>query len=1315
MPEEIGPPRVTPAYNKQRASSAPPSANKWNPFEREDKSKIAKSVEILGEEETSEEGLGDWDPFAVMKPAAERPATPNLVPKNPADEKLNAMKLRKYEKRSTAKQAKSGFSRNTWADAFPRGRSTSTKVHPKNRKAYASQKNFYREEGGQVYLNILGLDPDADDEDLKNGGSGETPLSDLPDHSTRPRRISQLMISVELSEEDVLKGQNDGMDGALSGGGGEEVLSDMDKKSGKFNLVSKLGETRYRIFSKMADLLEEDKVLFRLKDKSGASWAGKPFSFVARRALSAPAKRRQRIGFFTLTPHPNIITPQDILSQQGARMLVFPWAKLGSIADYLRTSSRRKIKISEQKTSASPETLDIKLRLLLSRQIAEGLAHLHSHKPPLAHLGLKPNNVLIFQSPSEEYPVAKLTDYTVSGHWDATKVLSSKLPPKPPKSSSRPVTPSRVTAPAKFIFRRRCAPPPWYPMYPKEGVPRVARGGEWGGGEGEVGMDCRALGVLLVWILAKKENSSSYLTGGTNGVCKQIPDSLKEDLRANLGDDFHARCLRSALEMACTAPGARRRATAREMSSLLYDVGGKETTKGKAEKKGSSGAGRVFFYGMFAHFLLGDLQESLVALKRAAGAGHPRAQYSLACRLSAGNGVRRDSAAAVGWLRRAAVQGDADAQFNLACALIGGKGVKADAKIACKWFRKAADQGHVKAAYNLAVCYERGLGVPRMIPKALELYDLACTKGHSKAQYTLALYHDGRLGEDAIPAGGSFIKAVSLYTEAAHAGHTGAQYHLALRLFEGAKGVDPDPMTAISWLKRAAEGREGGLGAVPAAAYRLAKCYEDGDGVEKDQLRARHWYTASAEMGDVTAQVDMAKYYEETIGDSKRSRFWWKRAADQGHTEALFMMGLHYDAGQGGERDAKKAAESYIKAAGKGHIESQRRAGMCYENGLGVEKSVKKSLVWYQRAADQSDPHSQFKVAVALESGEHLPQDNKRALFLYGAAAEGGIVGACLAVARFHFVAEDEEKAREWLEKAAKQGSGEGYFGLAMIEEDKEVKSKHLEMAVETGHVGAMVVCGDMATEKGDHKGAVYWFEKAALAGSSDAHFNLGVCYENGIGVDIDEKKAMGHYLKAARMGDPDAMYNYARCLQDNGKDGTKEKDIGRQPGSAPKGDMRGAVRWYLRAAELDHIGACVNLGRCYALGHGVSKSMKPAIRWYTRAAVSGHVGAQFNVGLCYDILGNPTQAARWYARAANKGHVKAKYNLSLLYQRSVVFSVYKAVSSAHNLAESPEDAELLMFPGKENGSNKETRDLDEAARTVQAAWRRSKQRRNQD
>jgi localization factor PodJL len=98
------------------------------------------------------------------------------------------------------------------------------------------------------------------------------------------------------------------------------------------------------------------------------------------------------------------------------------------------------------------------------------------------------------------------------------------------------------------------------------------------------------------------------------------------------------------------------------------------------------------------------------ALRTAAAANDPAAEYEIGSRYAEGRGVPQNVADAVLWLQRAADAGFAPAQFRLASLNEKGDGgLKKDLQTARRLYLAAAGKGHAKAMHNLAVLYAEGI------------------------------------------------------------------------------------------------------------------------------------------------------------------------------------------------------------------------------------------------------------------------------------------------------------------------------------------------------------------------------------------------------------------------------------------------------------------------------------------------------------------------------------------------------------------------------------------------------------------------------
>lgn len=101
-------------------------------------------------------------------------------------------------------------------------------------------------------------------------------------------------------------------------------------------------------------------------------------------------------------------------------------------------------------------------------------------------------------------------------------------------------------------------------------------------------------------------------------------------------------------------------------------------------------------------------------------------------------------------------------------------------------------------------------------------------------------------------------------------------------------------------------------------------------------------------------------------------------------------------------------------------------------------------------------------------------------------------------------------------------------------------------------------------------------FSAAAEAGHANSQFNLGLMYEQGIGVDKDEKEAIVWYRKSAVQGNAFAQFNLA-VLYENGR------------GTAV--NFAQANEWYRKASLQGDPLAIGNLGMLYLRGQGVKEN----------------------------------------------------------------------------------------------------------------------------
>ncbi len=160
---------------------------------------------------------------------------------------------------------------------------------------------------------------------------------------------------------------------------------------------------------------------------------------------------------------------------------------------------------------------------------------------------------------------------------------------------------------------------------------------------------------------------------------------------------------------------------------------------------------------------------------------------------------------------------------------------------------------------------------------------------------------------------------------------------------------------------------------------------------------------------------------------------------------------------------------------------------------------------------------------------------------------------------------------------------------------------------------------------------AAVWFKRAAATGNRDAAYQLATMYENGRGVPQDQKQAIDWYRRAALMGDSDSQVRLGRAY-DEGRGVNK--------------DQGEAAAWYQRAANQGNLFALNRLGAMYADGKGVHKDEGKAVTLFQTAAVKGDAQGQYNLASMYakgrGIGKNDSAANDLYVKSAKQGYPDA-------------------------------------------------------------------------
>ena len=336
------------------------------------------------------------------------------------------------------------------------------------------------------------------------------------------------------------------------------------------------------------------------------------------------------------------------------------------------------------------------------------------------------------------------------------------------------------------------------------------------------------------------------------------------------------------------------------------------------------------------------------------------------------------------------------------------------------WQLKRAKAGDVTAMWNAACIYDQGLGIEIDSRNALYWFDAAATARHARAAALLANYFMGNAesGVAANPFISTYYRKI-----AAEEGDADACYLLSLA-YLNAYGVIYDRTEWFRWLTKAAQ-----LGQQDAQ-MELARRYEEGDGVRKNNSRAFGLYKKLYEAGNQEAIPHFAKflfYNAGTEADPEQALTMLEEAAANGSSDAMETLCGIYTLGPKGvginlDRAILLGEAALPKASERMHV----HLAHAYEKRNASEEDRNRSFELYEIAAREGDSQGQRGISEKLLQGDtRFGRDLEESLMWIRMAAE-----------------EDPENSLSQMQKGIMEA-----FGLG-CEPSEEAFSRFLEIAV---------------------------------------------------------------------------------------------------------------------------------------------------------------------------------------------------------------------------------------------------------------------------
>ncbi len=246
-------------------------------------------------------------------------------------------------------------------------------------------------------------------------------------------------------------------------------------------------------------------------------------------------------------------------------------------------------------------------------------------------------------------------------------------------------------------------------------------------------------------------------------------------------------------------------------------------------------------------------------------------------------------------------------------------------------------------------------------------------------------------------------------------------------------------------------------------------------------------------MAGNTEQVDLG------LVDFRQGRFAeafqdWRRAAADNDANGALYIGVLYDSGLGVSQDYRQAMQWYRQAAEAGSAAGAFNVGVLYDAGLGVAKDPSQAATWYARAAAAGFGRAAYNLAMMYEAGTGVPRSRQRAAAFYQAAFDHGI-----SAARDHLLALGQP-----VTATAPKPPG---TAMQLFEQAQKI-----------------------LLQRGPREAAeaIVLFRQAAEQHNPLAEYDLGYCFEHGLGVAPDRLQAHDWYRRAVGDAHDDALRSIA-------------------------------------------------------------------------------------------------------------------------------------------------------------------------------------------
>lgn len=410
------------------------------------------------------------------------------------------------------------------------------------------------------------------------------------------------------------------------------------------------------------------------------------------------------------------------------------------------------------------------------------------------------------------------------------------------------------------------------------------------------------------------------------------------------------------------------------------------------------------------------------------------------------------------------------------------------------------DPKNYKANILIVKCYLDGIGIASNLELASRhLKSFIKDTKDEEVQYLYAKYLIYQNAVESRQKGYDLLKKLAVENE-----NKDAAYDLYLYHKSGIYEVAKDPKQAI-FFARIAQKKDD-----YRADIALANAYLVGFGVNENLTETFNFAKKAYDLApySIEAMLLLGKCYTEGIGTERDDELGYKlldKAAKEGSEEALLLKGIMLFQERAVSEIDHEELLIMEELAAKGNPDASYYYGLMLYDGIGIKRDVEKAIKYFEKANLDKHPDGMFNLGRAYD--------------------ELGMVDKEIAVYRKLSTMDSPFKAESFAIL------GEIFDSL---DDTKESISNYQE-AIKLGNDTAAFNLGVIYYEQKEYGLAMEQFTSISKS-VPKANVFIGMMYQNGLGIEANEIRALEWYDKAVAKNDVDGFY-FKAALLNTGKD----------------------------------------------------------------------------------------------------------------------------------------------------------------------------------